>query len=134
MKNDHIKEEILRKIKEIAEESGGKAPGADKFYAETGIRPHVWRGKIWRIWSDAVAEAGYAPNVLQRAYTDEQLLRPVLEIAKELDRFPTTGDISFEMNQRSDFPNPDTVFFRWKMLELANVLGKYAQEHDEPAL
>ena len=54
------KSEILRLIRQLAEESDGVPPGQTKFQTETGIKHHEWRGKIWRRWGDALTEAGYA--------------------------------------------------------------------------
>lgn len=120
------KENILIKIKQIAIRSGGKAPGADQFQAETGIKPHEWRGKIWRNWTDAVREAGFAPNKLQGALADEVLLDAVCDVAMTVQRFPTTGDLLFELPRLKSVPHPKTVLARWKMPELAARLADHA--------
>lgn len=126
MTSDVIKQEILRKIQHAATANGGKAPGIERFESDTGIKRHVWLGKIWRNWNDAVAEAGFPPNELRGAISDSDLLRHIYEIAKSLGRFPTTSDIHFELNQRGGSPNSKTVLKRWKMHELAIALGEYA--------
>lgn len=132
MSSDHVKQDILRRIREIADRNDGHAPGREKFQSETGIKPHEWRGKIWRNWSDAVAEAGFAPNELQAAFTDDELLRPVLEIAKDLRRFPSFADIDFEARRRAGAPGPKTIAARWKMFEMATALHEYAERVGEP--
>lgn len=130
MNLDAIKQDVLSKIKNIAERDG-KAPGSERFQAETGIKPHEWRGRFWRQWSDALTEAGFAPNSLQTAFSDDNLLQPVLSIAKALGRFPSTGDIQFEMRNRTEAPGPKTILARWRMAELASALADYAERHGE---
>lgn len=134
MSSDHVKQEILRKIREVAATNGGRAPGIERFEGETGIKRHIWQGKIWRKWSDAVAEAGLAPNELQGSLSNDELLQPVLEISKSLNRFPTTTDLRFELHQRVGSPNYKTVLDRWSMSELAAAMGEYAERVGEPVV
>lgn len=126
-----LKQDILQKIREIAERDGGRAPRRDKFLAETGVKPHQWRGKIWRVWGDALAEAGYAPNELQPAFEDSALLEVVCQISRRLNRFPSTSDIEYEVPRLENGPNPKTIMARWKMAELANALAAYAAQRGE---
>lgn len=127
MGHDEYKQEIIRKIREIASRNEGRAPGREKFQSETGIKPHDWRGKIWRTWSDAIAEAGFAPNDLQAAYADDDLLQFVLEIASDLKRFPSFADLDFEARRRASAPTMKTIQARWKMADLASALAEYAE-------
>lgn len=127
---DLIKLEIIAKIRELAGREG-RAPGRELFQAETGIKAHVWRGKIWRQWSDALVEAGFAPNSLQASFTDDELLQPVLLIAKALGRFPSTSDIEFEIRKIPNAPGAKTIFGKWSMGELAVALAVYANRAGE---
>lgn len=127
-----LKQDILAKIRQIAAASDGRAPGREKFLAETGIKPHEWRGRIWRNWSDAIAEAGFAPNERQAAFVDDDLLAVVCSIAKDLQRFPSTGDIEFDARRHPNAPSAKTILARWKMPELATALAGYADAHNEP--
>lgn len=124
------KQDIVSKIKDIAARDG-KAPGRRRFEAVTGIKPHEWRGKLWRQWSDALAEAGLSGNALQGAFEDDDLLKSVLVIAKEIGRFPSTGDIDFMLRSRPGAPSPKTIFTRWRMEELAAALTDYAERHGD---
>lgn len=40
------KASIIFLVRQMAERDGGRAPGREKFDNETGIKPHVWRGKL----------------------------------------------------------------------------------------
>jgi len=132
--SNNLKQDILRKIQQVAADNGGKAPGIARFEAATGVKRHEWEGKIWRGWSDAVADAGFAPNELQVAFSEDALLAIVLEISKSLGRFPTTSDLKFELHQRPGSPDWKTVLKRWSMAELAKALVDYAERTNESAV
>lgn len=127
MMQEAIKQEVIRSIREIAARNGGRAPGREKFQSETGIKPHEWRGKIWRTWSDAIAEAGFRPNDLQTAYADADLLRFVLDVALALKRFPSLADLDFEARRTAGAPTMKTIQARWKRADLALALAEYAE-------
>ncbi len=126
MNDDLLKQDILTKIRQIAAANGGRVPGREKFLSETGIKPHEWRGRIWRNWSDAIAEAGFEPNERQAAFNDDELLAVVCSIAKDLKRFPSTSDIDFDTRRHPNSPSAKTILARWKMPELAVALASYA--------
>lgn len=130
MKLDLLKQDIIAKIRELADREG-RAPGRELFQAETGIKSHVWRGKIWRQWSNALVDAGLTPNSLQASFADDELLQPVLLIAKTLGRFPSTSDIDFEIRKITNAPSAKTILSKWPMGELALALAEYADRHGE---
>ncbi len=128
---DHLKQDILLKIRQVAADNGGKPPGVARFEAATGVKRHEWQGKIWRNWSDAVVEAGFAPNELQGAWAETDMLRIIADIAKGLGRFPTTSDLKYELHQRPNSPDAKTVLARWNMSALAVALADYADQRGE---
>ncbi|MBB5571763.1 MULTISPECIES: GIY-YIG nuclease family protein [Rhizobium] len=129
--NDHIKQDILLKIRQVAATNGGKPPGVARFEATTGVKRHAWQGKIWRNWSDAVVEAGFTPNELQGAWRAEEILRIVADIAKALGKFPTSNDLKYELHQRPNSPDAKTVLAKWNMSDLAFALAEYADRQGE---
>lgn len=68
------KNDILAAIRRTAAENGGKPLGSRKFEATTGIREGEWKRNYWPRWSDALREAGFAPNILTQAYSKNYLL------------------------------------------------------------
>lgn len=129
--DDHLKQNILQKIRQVASNNGGKPPGVASFETATGVKRHEWQGRIWRNWSDAVVEAGFAPNALQGAWDEAEILRIITEISKAIGRFPSSGDLKFELHHRPNSPDAKTVLARWNMPELAAALAEYADEHGE---
>jgi hypothetical protein len=48
--------------------------GVERFRQATGITKSDWYAKHWVRWGDALIEAGYSPNQLRGAYSDEFVL------------------------------------------------------------
>lgn len=99
------KEHIIAEIKRTAEANGGVPLGKDRFFQATGIKESDWFGRYWSQWGEAVREAGYEPNKLQGAFSDEHLLEAIARLARELGRFPTLGQIHLERRRDSRFPS-----------------------------
>lgn len=102
------REHILSEIKRTAEANGGKALGRGTFRDQTGIRESDWYGRYWKTWGEAVQEAGYIPNTLQVAFTDDELLSNLATLIKELGKFPVKADLMMKARSDSTFPSPNT--------------------------
>ena len=57
---------ILQEIKRTAKSNGGTPLRKLQFEAETGIRRYDWCGVYWARWSDAIREAGYMQDHIQK--------------------------------------------------------------------
>ena len=86
------KNHILAEIRRTA--TGGSPLGKKRFQTETGIKESDWHGRFWTRWSDAVREAGYEPNTMQKPFSEDRLLHHLVSIIRELGRFPTSADLS----------------------------------------
>ncbi len=106
------KSQILQEIRRTAAGNGGMPLGSRRFAAETGIREADWQGKLWARWSDAVREAGFAPNKLNDAYDKTDLLEKYARLAQELGRLPTANDLRLKDSVDPDYPN-QKVFERF---------------------
>ncbi len=98
------KKYILEEIKRTAIENGGKPLGHRKFEKETGIRYHDWFGKYWARWGDALKEAGFTPNKLTGAFTEDFILEKLCELIRELEYFPSGADRRLKRNKDKTFP------------------------------
>ena len=83
--------------------------GKDRFFQETGIKSADWFGKYWVRWSDAVQEAGFAPNKLQEPYGEEMLIEKYIGLIRELGHIPVKGELRLKRHNDASFPS-HTVF------------------------
>lgn len=122
------KQHIVAEIRRTARENGGRPLGKQRFFAETGIKEADWSGRYWARWSDALAEAGYAPNQLQGAYDEPFLLGRYADLIRELGRFPVAAEVKLKARRDQSFPSAN-VFARFgTKKQLAARLLRYAQQ------
>ncbi len=112
------KQHIIDQIREIAR-TDGDPPGRQRFENVTGIKRHEWYGKYWAKWGDALAEAGYSSNSMQKAHSKQEILRCYLDLVIELQKVPSTGEIRFKCNNDSSYPGHTTF---------QNVLGNRREQ------
>jgi hypothetical protein len=108
MGNQEDKEHILQEIERTATANAGVPLGWRKFESETGVKYYDWFGVHWARWSDALREAGFAPNEFQGAYDTAELLGKYAGLAQELGRLPAKGDLRLKSRGDSGFPNEKT--------------------------
>jgi hypothetical protein len=124
------KAHILDEIERTAEANGGQALGRQRFYAETGIKETDWSGKYWVRWSDALREAGYAPNQFQPAYGEQFLLTELAAFVQELGHFPVIAELKLRARQDPEFPSHNTFARFGGKARLAARLIDFCQEHE----
>jgi len=122
------KDEIIAEIRRTAQENGGTPLGVSRFEQVSGIRPYDW-GKYWARFGEAQREAGFEPNKLIGAFSDDFLLEQVAKLTRELQRFPTDRERRLKRRSDSEFPN-SKVFERFgdKRQLIASVL-QYCREN-----
>jgi len=111
-RNPMNKSEILQEIQRTAAANDGVPLGSRRFAAETGIKEYDWKGKLWARWSDAVREAGFAPNQLQSAFDKAELLEKYAKLAQEIGRLPSAADLRLKHHRDASFPD-QKVFERF---------------------
>jgi hypothetical protein len=120
------REHILAEIRRTAEANNGTALGRDRFRAETGLSGGDW-GRYWARWSDAVKEAGFAPNTLQGRHADEDLLRTFAAEVRRFGRIPTLRELKIRRREDGSLPSAN-VFQRWPKHELVARALSYCRE------
>jgi Meiotically up-regulated gene 113 len=127
------KDEILLAIRREAAANGGTPPGMERFHQATGIKMAQWRGRYWARWSDAVVEAGFAPNEWQgQVGTDDEILRRLADLALELGHYPTSAEQRLRHHQEPGFPSDKTIASRigTRPVQLARLLDLSLTELD----
>lgn len=122
------KHHILAEITRTAAANGGAALGKERFFTETGIKESDWAGKYWARWSDAVAEAGCAPNRLQQPIDETTLLQALAQTVRELGHWPVVTELKLRSKQVPGFPSHNTFRrFGTKDEQIAKVAA-YCEE------
>jgi len=103
------KQEILDAIRRSAEENDNRPLGRNRFERETGISESDWAGRYWIRWSDAVREAGFEPNELQRRTHDVDILDSLIDLISKLEHFPVENELRLERRANADFPSHGTI-------------------------
>ena len=141
------RQQIVAEIQRIALENGGHPPGSQAFERATAVKMSEWYPHIWLRWGDALAEAGYAPNLLQAKLSDVLLIEKYISLTRQLGRFPVAGEIRRKAKEDQSFPS-HSVFSRFggkdKLLEAVaghcrktsgfdDVLGLFAEREAKSA-
>lgn len=104
------KDYIISEIVRTTNENGGNTLGAQRFENETGIKKYDWLGKHWSRWSDALIEAGYEPNKYNEAYDKKFLIEKLVELIREIRRFPSANDLLLKIHKDKSFPGSRNAF------------------------
>jgi hypothetical protein len=95
------------------------------------VSPGTWRGKYWRTWSEAVEEAGFAPNRKKEAQERSVLILCLIKLTRKNRRFPTYADLKMERYADASFPGHaafNNIGPRTARIELVR---RYATDHAE---
>lgn len=106
------KDLIISEIQRTAVANGGKPLGRLRLEREAGIKEYHWK-RHWSRYNDALRAAGFEPNAITVAYTRDEVLQRVTELARRLGRFPTQSDMLVASQDGSGFPTPKTVVRRF---------------------
>lgn len=125
------KHEIISEIKRIAEKCNGKAPGFQRFAAETGLRKSDWYPNIWLRWGDAIREAGCQPNDFTTAYKKDFLITKYIELTRELGHFPIEGELRLKGRNNMDFPSHSAFSQLGSKQERVQKIAEYCKGKHE---
>lgn len=106
-----IKDQILSKIRSLADDHGGHI-SFDNFLAEAALFTQKIIGKHWTKWNDALAEAGVATKEFFIPRMDENyVIEAFARLTERLGKWPTRSELEFEQHNNSSFPS-EGVFRR----------------------
>jgi hypothetical protein len=99
------------------------------FERVTGVKKSDWYPHIWLRWGDALEEAGYARNELQKRIGDIELLERYIGLARELNHLPVEGELRRKAANDSSFPS-HTSFSRFGgKKKLVETIARYCRDH-----
>lgn len=104
-----MRDEIIGEIRRLAAVNSGRPPGQKLFVKETGIAEHQWRGRYWSKWSDAVAEAGFLPNVWNERGDSDEVLSGFIAACRHYRHFPTNAELEILRRADTSVPHPNVL-------------------------
>ena len=127
-----MREQIIREIRRLAEASDGQPPGRRLFETETGIREAAWFGVYWARWGDALAEAGYPPNIKHQKLDEHFILQKLADVSRHYGKVPSTMEMRLYKRIAPDFPNEKTILSHFGGKQnLLRRLAEWTRQHDE---
>jgi hypothetical protein len=93
------------------------------------VRRHDWYGKYWTKWSDALREAGLAPNQLTVAIPEEELLVHLASLTRELGHVPIEADLRMKARAVPSFPSHATFARLGRKAQLIVKLHQFCLDH-----
>ncbi len=124
------KQHIVDEIKRTARANNGTPLGKERFLNESGIKESDWRGRYWVRWTEAVAEAGFSGNKFNAAYADDDLLRPLALLARQLGHLPVNAEMRMRARLDPEFPSDKTFERFGSKRDLAERLRVFAVAND----
>lgn len=103
--------------------------GRAAFASETGIRDTHWE-RYWPRWSDAVREAGLAPNELWTRTPDDDVLTALAVETRRLGRVPTSRELRLRHREDPSVPSHH-IFARWPQREKLRRLADWCEHNPE---
>jgi hypothetical protein len=73
--------------------ANGRPPGVKLVRREAGIKESDWSGKYWARWSQALREAGFAPNRWTAGHDETAMVRRFALLIREMGRVPTGPEL-----------------------------------------
>jgi hypothetical protein len=104
------KNDIINKIKEVANILGGKTPSLGDMEKYANIKADMWKGKYWVRWSDALIESGYTPNSFSLPKIGkEKITIKLLSFIREIDRLPLFLELKMRKQVDITFPSISAI-------------------------
>ena len=126
-----MRDEILSEIRRLTALNGGQPLGQIAFARETGIADHLWLGKIWARWGDAISEAGYEPNKRTERLDSEAILTQIIESCRHYGYVPTKAELQLYRKYAPTLPSSNAIARHFgRRSDLMAALAKRAAEDE----
>lgn len=129
-----MRDHILDEIRRLTEANNGQRPGQIVFARETGIAEHLWRGKFWARWSDALIEAGYQANQWTGSLDPDIILNGIVAACRHYGKLPTHDELKLYRQSEPTIPSEQAIKRHFgKQADLVAALAKRASKDDSMA-
>lgn len=126
-----MRNHIVREIQRLAAANDGQPPGQVIFARETGIASHIWRGKLWARWGDALVEAGFQPNQWNGALDPEIILAGIIIACRHYGKLPTRDELKMYRQTDPSIPSDQAIKRHFgKRADLIAALAKRVGQDD----
>ena len=132
MGHSEVRDRIIKEIRRLAEANSGRPPGRRLFETETGIAEGAWFGVYWARWGDALAEAGYSPNIKHQKLDEQFILQKLAAVCRYYGKFPATMEMRLYKKIDPNFPNEKTILSHFGGKQsLLGRLAEWARRDDD---
>lgn len=126
--SEDMRDQIIAEIQRLAT-ANGQPPGQLLFERETGVAAHVWLGKFWARWSDALIEAGFQPNEWTARLDSDEVLNGVIDGIRHFGRMPSRHELMLYRQTNPALPSDRAIRRHFgRRDELIAALAKRAAE------
>lgn len=127
-----MREKIIGEIRKLAKANGDQPPGRRLFETETGIPESAWFGVYWARWGDALAEAGYTPNIKRQKFDEQFILQKLAAVSRHYGKVPATMEMRLYKKIDPTFPNEKSILAQFAGKQnLLRRLAEWARQHDD---
>lgn len=123
-----IKEDIVKELKRLAKENGGKTPSEKFLYDNSDIKQYD-RMRYWANYGELVREAGLQPNKFDKTkYSSEELCNLFIKTIREKKSWPTRGILDVKHNNDPKFPTSVTFYKKFGLKKgIAETVLKFIE-------
>lgn len=127
----YTKEQILNLIKLEAKNNNNKPVSEKVFQENTGVKSYYWQ-KYWPRFGDAQEEAGFKRNkFLKISQRDDVLFEKFVVLIRELNKWPTKGEMVVKHNNDKRFPSDTSFYKRYgNKIDVVQEILEYASKHN----
>ena len=86
----------------------------------------------WARWGDALAEAGYPPNIKHQKLDEQFILQKLADVSRHYGKVPATMEMRLYKRIAPDFPNEKTILSHFGGKQnLLRRLAEWTRQHDD---
>jgi len=120
-------DQIIAQLKAAIDRNGGQPPSLRSFFQGTGLNQRDLVRAGWPTYGALLKSQGFQPGGMKRGYTDEEIFRPLAELALRLGHFPTQNEREVERHRNSAFPSTEAYIRRGRGALLEHALREWCE-------